>query len=106
MSRLFLFVILLAATPASAQNCFTVGKNINCDNGVVARHNGGTTVFSNGSSAYTNGNTTTYSNGVTAQRNGSTTTYSNGVTSYTNGNKTEYSNGLSCYHYRYSIQCQ
>jgi hypothetical protein len=106
VSRLFLFVILFAATPAFAQNCFTVGRNINCDNGVVARRTGGLTVFSNGSSAYTNGNTTTYSNGVTAQRNGNTTTFNNGVTSYTNGNTTKYSNGLTCYHYGTSIRCQ
>ena len=89
--RMLIAALLLAATPAMAQDCQIINGAVSCGNSNITGQAYGSQLY--------------FSNGTTATRYGDRTYFSDGTTGTTYGNKTYLSNGKVCQQYGGQLNC-
>jgi hypothetical protein len=89
--KMLIAALLLAATPAMAQDCQIINGAVSCGNSSVTGQAYGSQLY--------------FSNGTTATRYGDRTYFSDGTTGTTYGNKTYLSNGKVCQEYGGQLNC-
>ncbi|MBV8104232.1 MAG: hypothetical protein JO223_06340 [Hyphomicrobiales bacterium] len=89
--RMLVAALLLAATPAMAQDCQIINGAVSCGNSNITGQAYGRQLY--------------FSNGTTATRYGDRTYFSDGTTGTTYGNKTYLSNGTVCQEYGGHLNC-
>jgi hypothetical protein len=89
--KMLIAALLLAATPAMAQDCQIINGALNCGNSSVTGQSYGNQLY--------------FSNGTTGTRYGDRTYFSDGTTGTTYGNKTYLSNGKVCQQYGGQLNC-
>jgi hypothetical protein len=89
--RILIAALLLAASPAFAQNCPIVNGAVDCGGSAITGQSFGNQQY--------------FSNGTTASHSGNQTYFSDGTTGTTYGNQTYLSNGKVCQKYGSQMYC-